>query len=222
MRARKHLAGAEQLRSARRLEAQQLAQLRARPVERRLAEPPPVLRRQVHAPELEVARHVLEEVHELQPGAHRVARRDELRLVEPPQHAEHEPPARIGRVDAVVAQLLPRLVLRDALIHPVRLDQAEERLARQVELADRRLDVPQHRPRRAPLEGRVDLALELVERGKPVAVERVADLVDEPRVAVERADVRTQRARERAPTRRGSSRRPRAPPPRRVPCVHSA
>src|SRR5207249_3091292 len=110
-----------------------------------------------------------------------------------PQHPEHEPPARIGGVDAVVPQLVPRLVLVDALVHPVRLDQAEERLTRQVELTDRRLDVPQYRPRGAPLERRADLALELVERREPVALERVPDLVDEPRVAVEGADVRTQR-----------------------------
>ena len=103
----------EQLRRALRLEAQQLAQLGARPVERRLAEAAPVLRRQVDAPELEVARHVLEEVHELEPGADRVARRDELGVVEPPQHAEHEPADRIGRVDAVLAQVVPGLVLGD-------------------------------------------------------------------------------------------------------------
>ena len=41
-------------------------------------------------------------------------------------------------------------------------------------------------------ESRVDLPLELVERREPVALVRVAELVDEPRVAVESADVRAQ------------------------------
>ena len=86
--------------------------------------------------------------------------------------------------------------LADPLIHAVRLDQAQERLARQVELADRRLHVPQHRPRRRACEGGVNLTFELVERREPVAVVCVAELVHEPCVAVERADMRTQRTRE--------------------------
>src|SRR4051812_27449690 len=73
-----HVACAQQRRRALRLEAQQRAQLVVRPVERRAAEAAQVLGRQVHAPELEVPGHVLEEVHELEPGAHGVARRDEL------------------------------------------------------------------------------------------------------------------------------------------------
>ncbi len=98
-------------------------------------------------------------------------------------------------MDAVPLQLVPGLVLRAALVDPVRLDQAQERLARQVELAHRRLHVPQHRPRRLALEGRAHLLLELVERGEAVSLERVAQLVDEPGVAVERPDVRAQGAR---------------------------
>ena len=185
---------AEQLRGSLRLEPEQRAQLLGRPVERRVAERAPVVRRQVDASQLEVARHVLQEVHELEAGADRVARLDELRVVEPPQDAEHEPAARVGRVDAVVLQVVPRLVLGHPLIHAVRLDQPQERLARQVELPDRRLHVPQDGPGRLPGEGRVHLPLELVERLEPVALVRVAELVDEPRVAVQRADVRPQRA----------------------------
>ena len=99
-------------------------------------------------------------------------------------------------------QVVPRLVLGHPLVHPVRLDQPQERLAWQVELADRRLDVPQHGPRRLAGEGGVDLALELVERREPVALVRVAELVDEPRVAVEGADVWPQRAAGRGASRR--------------------
>ena len=98
---------AQQRRCALGLETEQRAQLVARTVELRIAEALPVLGREVHAPELEVTRHVLEEVDELQPGADGVARGDELVVVEPAQHAEHEPPARIGGVDAVLLQCRP-------------------------------------------------------------------------------------------------------------------
>ena len=93
-------------------------------------------------------------------------------------------------------QVRPRGVLGHLLIHAIRLDQPQERLARQVELPNRRLHVPQNRPGRVTHKSRVHLPLELVERRKPVALVRVAELVDKPRVAVERADVRAQRARE--------------------------
>jgi len=118
-------------------------------------------------------------------------------VAEPAEDAEHQPAARVGRVDAVVLQLRPGPVLAHPLIHAIRLDQPQERLARQVELPNRRLDVPQHRPRRLTGEGRIDLLLELVERREPIAVVRVPQLVDEPRVAVERPDVRAQRARKK-------------------------
>src|SRR6516165_6136213 len=55
-----HLSGGQELRGALRLESEQRAQLLGRPVERRVAERAPVLGRQVDAPEVEVARHVLE------------------------------------------------------------------------------------------------------------------------------------------------------------------
>ena len=76
------------------------------------------------------------------------------------------------------------------------LDQAHERLARQVELADRRLELPHHRPRRLAVVAGVDLPLELVERGQPVALGLVAEDVHEPREAVDGPQVRAQRARE--------------------------
>jgi len=192
----KHLACAQQVGRAHGLEAEQLAQLLARPVESRVAEAATILGGQVHAAELEIARHVLEEVHELESRADGVARRNGLRVVESAEHAEDEPAAGVGRVHAVVLHLVPRLVLAHPLVHPVRVDQPQERLPRQAELGDRRLDVPQHRPRRLTGKGGVDLPLELVERGETVTVVCVAQLVHEPRVAVEGPDVRAQRARE--------------------------
>jgi hypothetical protein len=91
-----------------------------------------------------------------------------------------------------VLQVRPPLVLAHALVHAIGLDQPQERLARQLELPNRRLHVPQDRPRRLARERSVDLPLELVERREPVPFVGVAELVDEPRVAVESADVRAQ------------------------------
>src|SRR4029078_11039374 len=68
------LARGEELGGALRRHPQRPAQLLRRPVERRIAERAPVLRREIDPPELEVARHVLEKVHELPPGAPRSAR----------------------------------------------------------------------------------------------------------------------------------------------------
>src|SRR4051794_1739334 len=178
------------------LETEQRAKVVAWPVERRRPEALAVFAGQVHAAELEVARHVLQEVHELEPGADRVARRDELGVVEPAEHAEHEPTARVGRMDAVLLHLVPGLVLGHALVDTVRLDEAEERLTRQIELADGRLHVQEHRPRGLSLECEHNLRVQLAERFEPVAVVAVTELVDEPGIAIQGADVRAQRARE--------------------------
>ena len=95
-------------------------------------------------------------------------------------------------MDAIVLQVRPGRVLAHPLVHAIRLDQPQERLARQLELANRRLHVPQDRPRRLARESRVDLPLELVEGHEPVALVGVPELVDEPRVALESADVGAQ------------------------------
>src|SRR5262245_49429606 len=70
-------AGGEQPARPLRLELERARQLRARAVEHSDAEATPVLRRQIDAAELEVTRHVLQEVDELEPGADVVARADE-------------------------------------------------------------------------------------------------------------------------------------------------
>ena len=77
----------------------------------------------------------------------------------------------------------------DALVHPVGLDQAEERLARKRELADRRLEHAHHRPFRRPAVAAVDLPFELVQRSQPIALDFVAEDVDEPGEAVDRPQV---------------------------------
>ena len=107
-------------------------------------EAPEILLRQVDAAELQVSRWVLEEVHELKTGADRVAHLHERGLVQAPVDAEHEPPHRIGRVRAVLANLVPGLVAGLALVDPVRLDQSPERLERQRPGFDRRVQAPHH------------------------------------------------------------------------------
>src|SRR6266508_4368258 len=160
------------------LEAQELEQLGTRTVELAHAEAAPVLNRQIDAAELQVTRHVLEEVDELKPRADVVARREQLWLPVSAQEPEDEPPDRIGRMAAVFAQVVPRLVLGDALIHPVRLDQAQERLAGERELADRRLKHAEHGPGGLAGVAGVELALQLVERGEAVDLNFVPEDVD--------------------------------------------
>src|SRR5205823_4886354 len=116
-------AGREVAPRASRLERQQLDQLLARRVELRDPEPAAVVSRQVDAAELEVSRDVLDEVDELEAGADVVAQGDGLGIAEPAEHAQYEPAARVGGVDAVALHVVPRLVLGDALVDPVRLDQ---------------------------------------------------------------------------------------------------
>ena len=160
--------GGEELARPLGLEAEQREQLRIRTVELRHAEASPVVHGQIDATELEVARHVLQEVHELQAGAHVVARRDELGLGVQAQQTEHEPPHRICGMPAVLAQVVPGLVLRKTLVDPVRLDQPQERLTWKRELANRRLQRPHDGPGGLARVAGLDLLLELVERGEPI------------------------------------------------------
>ena len=143
------------------------------------------------------------------------------RLVELAQDAEHEAPARVGRVHAVLLQVRPRLVLAHPLVHAIRLDQPQERLARQLELANRRLHVPQ-----AP----ATPARPRTQRRPPARARRAprAGRLRRRRRARRRA-ARSSRARGcagavsagREPSRRGSSRRRRGLRPRRAPLDHS-
>ena len=94
----------------------------------------------------------------------------------------------------VLAEVVPGLVLELALIHPIGVDQPQERLARQPELANRRLQRLQDRPFRLALVAGCDLPLELVERGEPVFVELIAEDVDEAGETVDRTEMGPQPA----------------------------
>src|SRR5207244_6555819 len=91
---------------------------------------------------------------------------------------------------------VPSVVLGDALIRSVRIDQAEDGRARQVEGTDRRLKLTHDRPCRLAVVARVELLLQLVEERVAVALGPVAEDVDEPAVAVDAPEVGTDRARE--------------------------
>ena len=95
---------------------------------------------------------------------------------------------------AVLLHVGPCLVRRNALVDAVGLDQAQERLAREIELAHRWLDVAEHRPRGLSFERERHLLLDLVESGQPIPVVGVTELVYEPGIAIEGAHVRAQRA----------------------------
>ena len=84
----------------------------------------------------------------------------------PPGAADRARAARPGRRSGRSTRFRSAqvVVLGDALVHPVRLDQAQERLPRQVELADGRLQLLHHRPGRARPVAGLDLPLELVEQ----------------------------------------------------------
>src|SRR5439155_3833650 len=184
-----HASSSEEVSSAQRLVTKQLEQLGSWTVEHGHAERAAVVERQVDAAELEIARHVLQEVDELQPGADVVARGDQLGVVVQAEQAEHETADGVGRVAAVLLQVAPGLVLGEALVHPVRLDQPEERLSWQRELVDGRRERPQDRPRGLYRVARVELALELSERGEAIALHLVADDVHEAGEAVDGAQV---------------------------------
>ena len=167
------------------------------PVELSDAEAAAVLGREVHASKSQVARPVLEEVHELEARADVVRPGDELHVVRAPDDAQHEPADGVGGVAAVLAKVVPALVLRYPLVHPVRLDQPGERLPRQRAGLDRRLQLAHDGP--LGLSGAVtgvELRLELVEHRRPVALPLVAEDVHEPREAVDRPQVRPVLARE--------------------------
>jgi hypothetical protein len=169
--------------------AQQPKKFRTRPVKPGHAETASVHDRQVDATELEISGDVLQEIDELQSGADVVARSNELRVVIEPQEAENEPPDRIGRVPAVLTEIVPAAVFGDSLIHSVGFDQTKERLAGELELLDRRLEHFHHGPRRPTGVAGLDLALELVECRETIPLDLVAEDVDETGEAVDRSKV---------------------------------
>ena len=180
---------AEEVAGPRRLEpCQRPEALRARAGELVLCdrEAPEILLRQVDTAELEVSGRVLEEVHELKTRTDRVAHLHECGLVQAPVDAEHEATHGIGRVGAVLPNLVPCLIAGFTLVDPVRLDQSPARLEWQRSGLDRRVQAPHH----LCLGWAGELPLELVEEHQPVARGLVAERVDEPREPVDRPEVR--------------------------------
>ena len=155
-----------------------------------------VLPRQVDPTQIQIARHVLQEVDELETGADVVRPRRELLVAGAAENPQNEPPDRIRRQRAVRLQVGPGLVLGDALVLPVALDQPPEGLARKRAGPDRRLELAHHRPVRLAGVAEVELPLELVERGEPVALPVVPEQVDQPRETVDRPQMGPVLARE--------------------------
>ena len=90
---------------------------------------------------------------------------------------------------AVVDELVERGVHGLTLVATVRVDQPHKRRARQRERADGRSEAAHERVLRLALEGAVELLLEPVELREPIALDVVAELVDEPCEAVDREQV---------------------------------
>ena len=155
---------------------------------------------------------VLPVLGELQRGADAVGERDPVgrRRAE---DVQDELADRVRREVAVVDELVERLVRGLPLVAPVRLDQPLERPARQVaarapSAASRRSSGMLAARRRRRGRGRPRSASSV---RQPVARDVVADLVDEPREAVDRqSGGRASRGRGRARRPRSSRRRARS------------
>ena len=101
---------------------------------------------------------------------------------------------RVRREVAVGEELVVGQVRDGLLVPPVRLDQPCERGAGQSELAHRRPEPAQDGMfGLGPVEDPVEVGLEGSEEPEPVAGGGIADLVDEPRVAVDREQVAARR-----------------------------
>ena len=157
----------------------------------RHAEPAEAFLGQVDPAQREIPGGILEEIDELEGCAHRVAHRNELRLLGPSVDSEDEPTDGVGGVRAVIAHLRPRLIAGLRLVDPVCLDESREGLTRQSTLGDRLMQ-PAHDLR--PW-GAVELVLQLVEQSAAVAFGFVPEVVDEPREPVDRPQVRSRPAR---------------------------
>ena len=109
------------------------------------------------------------------------------------ERVEHELADGVRREVAVGGQLAVRFVARHLLILPVRGDQAAGKRAGKAELAGGRGEAAEQGMDRLPAEHAGDVVLEPVEHRLPVARRLVADVVHEPREAVD--------AEQRAPLR---------------------
>ena len=102
------------------------------------------LLRQIDAVLGPIARHVLAEIHQLQPGADRVGQRRAARVMAAAE-IKNQPADRIGRSLAIIQDVSGRRVTRDVLILAKRGQQSQKRLARNRELVDRAPQRHEHR-----------------------------------------------------------------------------
>jgi hypothetical protein len=102
------------------------------------------------------------------------------------EHVQDELADGRRREPAVVEKLVEGAVGGDLLVAAVGRDQPPERVGRDCERPHRRDQGPDHGVRRAPIVVEaIDLVLEPVEEGQPVARRLVAELVGEAREAVD-------------------------------------
>ena len=147
-----------------------------------------VLGWQVDAPPGGVLGHVLEMLQHLQPAAHFVGGRNSVgggRL----EDGENEVSHGVGRQRAVLEELVEVLVAGLVLVEPVGGQQLVEWLAVQAEPGHRRRELDEHLMSGGPGEQAVELGLDPVESRLPVAGVLVAEVVDEPGVAVDGSQV---------------------------------
>ena len=171
--------------------------MRARELLLAHAKAPHVLERQVDAAAGKVLAHVLKVLGQLERAADAV-REGDTRGGGDVEHVQHQLSHRVGGKLAVAEQVLEALVAARALVAAVGLDQAQEGIAREPADGDAARETHHQRVRGPAGKGAVELRLEPVERGQAVAGERVAQLVHEPREAVDGEQVLAHRGRQDA------------------------
>lgn len=178
-----------------RLEGQQLPQLgpRGHAAQVRLAAPEAgeILGRQVDATSGVVLRHILQMLHDLERRADGVGERDVFDRGSA-RDMQHELAHGVRRERAVTQQRLEGLVALNPLIASVRLDQPLEGLARKPVSAQCRSQLLKQRMPRRPREGAIQVLLQRVEAREPVAFDLVAQVVSQPRKAVESQKIAAQ------------------------------
>ena len=147
-----------------------------------------IRRRQVDAAGTQVLADVLQVLDDLQPAAD-VVRQRQCRRGGDAEHAQHQPTDRVGGVTAVVEQVVERGVAVLPLISAVRLDQVLERTEAEPPAGDRRAEPRDEWVLRATIDAGLEVAFEPVERGEPITLVLVADVVGQPSEPVDRQQV---------------------------------
>ena len=158
-------------------------------------EPAKVFLGQIDAAAVQILCDVLPVLGQLQRGADLVGERDAIGGGDA-EGGEHQVPDRVGRQRAVVPQVVERLVAVGALVEPVGLDEsAQWRLGDPARAHACRQRSHRRHAGIAAGEQRRDVGIDEVEHGKAHAAldaVLIADVVDEPGVAVDRQQVGAQ------------------------------